>query len=244
MKPTLSPLQIEHIRQAVQKDTLMMKVMADLLRIHERFMAKVEELDKIVKKPGPKGERGSPGPRGIPGPEAVVDLSGYATRAEVSKKFLTKDIFPELVVKLIENYLSLNPAESLTENDIIKLVEKTQKQFDPEQWAEKLAREFESLPYEKKLDYHTGLKNQPHIPKGAGRSVGGGGGGTVEFFVISGAVNGSNTAFTLPKPFNNPVICYNGQVLDPAAHYSISGTALTLNTAPTAGTLFGFGQPA
>jgi hypothetical protein len=74
--------------------------------------------------------------------------------------------------------------------------------------------------------------------------LGGGGGGSIEFFTITGTVNSVNTAFTLPRPYTNPVICFNGQTLDPAAHYTISGTSLTLLTAPNAGTLFGFGQPA
>lgn len=72
----------------------------------------------------------------------------------------------------------------------------------------------------------------------------GGGGGTIEFFTITGAVNGSNTSFTLPRVYANPIICYNGQTLRPTNHYTISGIALTLLTAPKSGTLFGFGQPA
>lgn len=76
--------------------------------------------------------------------------------------------------------------------------------------------------------------------------LGGGGGGTSEFFTVSGTVDGSNTAFTLSKPMTSIVLCLNGQVLRPTTHYTHTpgSASVTMVIAPkTGGTLFGFGQP-
>lgn len=58
--------------------------------------------------------------------------------------------------------------------------------------------------------------------------------------IVSGSINGSNTAYTIAfTPQGGIVLAYNGQILTPGAgnDYTISGTAITMLFAPVAGVL-------
>jgi hypothetical protein len=126
------------------------------------------------------------------------------------------------------DYFDGEQGSSDTPDEVVEKINKAKKKIKPKQ-VEGLTNLIKSID---------DLTNFP-----VGKDSGGGGGRNIEFFVITGTINGVNKIFTLPKQFFNPVICYNGQVLDPIAHYSILSETLTLTIAPTAGTLFGFGQP-
>jgi len=168
-------------------------------------------------------------------PEKAKDGKDYVL-TEGDKKEISKKIKVPIVERVIEKTEVIKEQPIVT-NEIKEVAVKD----TPQEVKGKLKQ----LPIKEPwfaVQHILGIDDR--IRNVGGKKLGGGGGGSVEFFSISGTVNGSNTTFTLPRKYTNPVICYNGQVLDPDQHYSISGTTLELTTAPTSGTLFGFGQPA
>ena len=65
---------------------------------------------------------------------------------------------------------------------------------------------------------------------------GGEGGGSLTIKVVSGAINGSNTAFTIPDGFTGKSwIRLATTVLLEDVDYTVSGTDITFNSAPPAG---------
>ena len=57
--------------------------------------------------------------------------------------------------------------------------------------------------------------------------------GSLSVQTVSGALNGSNTAFTIPNSFTGKsIIALNGMILAQDAHYTVSGTDITYLSAP------------
>lgn len=182
-------------------------------------------------------ERARPGNEGKT-PQLGVDFS-VPTKEEIAEALKKDNSFTEKL-KGKDGKDAEDITFKVTKNEM-----KTPVQISKEETPESIKQKLMSLAVSDKWFDALHIKGLKAVVDSLqGMRLGSGGGGSVEFFTISGDVNDSNTSFTLPREYTNPVICYNGQVLDPESHYSISGTTLTLTTAPSSGTLFGFGQPA
>lgn len=68
------------------------------------------------------------------------------------------------------------------------------------------------------------------------QDLGNGGGGSTPFSLVpAGAINGSNTIFTLPITPALLFLMLNGNVLTPGLGYTISGNTITMASPPQAG---------
>jgi len=153
-----------------------------------------DQVEKLTKRIA-KGDRGEPGGKPVAGADFPIPQDGVSPDIdEVVERVLAlipkpkpnkdgKSLSLASVRKLAEDSIRLWFLEhpQATKDELIKFASENQKDFEPDVWAEKLARAIEAQPYEKKLDYYTGLKNQPRIPKEqAGRITKGGGGHTIQ----------------------------------------------------------------
>ncbi len=77
--------------------------------------------------------------------------------------------------------------------------------------------------------------------QGVGK-LGGGQGAPWTFESLSGAVDNSNTTFTLSQDFTNAVIFLNGQLLRLTDDYTRSGTTITTTFTPTSGSMYAWCQ--
>ncbi len=136
-RPIKSPFAIKELEAAMSRDKLMMRIMADLLKIHNKFVQKVEDLDDIIKKKvGPKGERGEPGKsiqgeqgiNGRQGPKGETPIKGvdYFTASEI--KEIVSSVFS--MVKVENGYTPKKGKDYFTESEkkefitsITKLIE-------------------------------------------------------------------------------------------------------------------------
>ncbi len=64
---------------------------------------------------------------------------------------------------------------------------------------------------------------------------------STEDSTITGAIDGSNSTFTLDREVQNPHVVLRGKSLTKTIDFTISGAVITLNTAPRAGPLTVFG---
>jgi len=73
---------------------------------------------------------------------------------------------------------------------------------------------------------------------------GGGFAGPFRTLTVTGAVNGTNDAFTIDKDYAFIMLYWNGQFQQPTTHYTRAGRTCTFTAGniPTAGTIHGVGQ--
>lgn len=174
--------------------------------------------------------------KGVDGKDADETLIVSKILEQIPKpKDGTDAVLPDIHRMINENismYFLQNPIKEISEESLeSRLLEKLSTQFDPKIWAEAIARAMEELPYPKKLDYDTGLKNKPGISTSGKRPMlrGGSGTGTSNTFVENEVVAGSGTAFTLAAtPVSGSVKLYaNGQRLFLTTDYTIIAAAIT-----------------
>lgn len=177
-------------------------------------------------KPGPRGLRGRRGPRGLAGKPGNNGRTPIAGLDFPTYKEIEKDV--ERVVK--SKALKIKDLKPL----ILKLVDKSLKKAVKDIDANEIARMIEALPLAKKLDYHSGLKNQPDLSdkeKGKlkkGGGMGGGGGWTI--LTPTGTVDSTNTIFTVTSP--PAYIVADGIAYFEGAGYTRSGLTITMTSPP------------
>jgi hypothetical protein len=172
------------------------------------------------------------GPKG----DSVRGDDGKSVKVEDIKKMVIKYAkpgktpVPELdypserqVKKMVEKMI----AEKMPK-DHTKMVKEVMKKLPT---AEKMAREMESLPQNKKLDYEKGLKNTPNnsTQYGSGLVRSGGGMGNWEHQVFN--TSSATTSITLSRNVaaggSAILVRYQGQLLAHGVQYTISGKVIT-----------------
>lgn len=160
---------------------------------------------------------------------------------------------PKELQKIVSNeilaFFLRNPKKELSEEDVTKIAKGFQFMFDPNQYAEVIARAFEKLPYEKKLDYDTGLKNKPGVPVYKSKKSLTRGSSTTGFVVkvydISPLLDGVTKTFTIPS--NNRVISVHASsspysAFRPTVDFTYTNSSITFTSEIEATTVLSSGQ--
>lgn len=268
-----SPLKIQ-----MTKEMLSLKMMADLVRIHNEFVRKVDEYNKLVdEKVGPKGDDG------------ITPIKGqdYFTEEEIEEIVETvysKIVIPEVkdgndgktptedeLIALIKPLIPPQQTlQSLSKDDVSKIVKSLIPKVDYDLIAEKaaskvkpiivekeeededLAEEFLALLNEGKIALTTkhisGLEEQFRIlANQIGRKGGGGGGGgsTVKVYDISSQLNGILKTFTIPR--NSRILAIHSyshpySAFVPNTDFTSTVTSITFGDSIDAATQLATGQ--
>jgi len=172
-------------------------------------------------------------PPPIPGKTPIKGID-YFTSKEIN------DIELNVVDKAVPEVLSLIPPQKIVDltplqNEIKRVEAKIKEVVLPT--YEEIARGIEGLELAKKLDYHSGLKNQPRQVSRASKTtkVGGGGLGNVqhERFTINAGTTTITTAYSIADA-GNAIFksAYQGGVLDKDVHFTVGSDyrTITFNT--------------
>lgn len=260
-----SPLKIQ-----MTKEMLSLKMMADLVRIHNEFVRKVDEYNKLVD-------------------EKVWPIKGqdYFTEEEIeeivetvySKIILPKPIkgddgktpTEEELIALIKPLIPPQQTlQSLSKEDVSKIVKSLIPKVDYDLIAEKaaskvkpiivekeeedkdLAEEFMSLLNDSKIQITTkhiiGLEEQLRVLSnqiGRQRGGGGGGGSTVKVYDISSQLNGVLKTFTIPR--NSRILAIHSyshpySAFVPNTDFTSTVTSITFGDSIDAATQLATGQ--
>lgn len=253
-KPILSPIQ--NLQREQNEKLLMLKIMSDLMAVHNTFLDKYDELKVLVQAPLKKGDKGDRGPAGI-----NAHMKGDRGNDGHSP---TKEELLSLIVPLIPEVKDKKII--LSEEHIDKIADRASKkvklpkvnEIDPLSIIDQIMK----LPEGKRLStrHIDGLEQTMHafrtqLNKGylhgggissllAGTGIvitknsdgsytiaatGGTGGVNVETPV--GIVNGVNTIFTfinIPKA----IVVDQGRTMIQNQGWSLAGLAATLDLAP------------
>ncbi len=155
----LSPLQLKAFKENLKEKLDVAKGVAELIAVHEKFIAKVGELDQLInKKIGPKGEVGPEGPKGRDGKDGKDGKNGESPDVESIIKFVQSRInIPESGKHGKDGITPKKGVHYFTEEDqihiakraagLIKLPSKEEVTIDPM----KIIEAIEKLPAGKRL---------------------------------------------------------------------------------------------
>jgi hypothetical protein len=108
------------IVEKLKHDTAVIKLAQDLIAVHEKFIAKMEEIDNLInKKIGPKGEKGEKGDRGESGKDGKNGENGSDGYVPTREELLS------LITPLIPEVQSQKLI--ITDEHIAKITEKVSK---------------------------------------------------------------------------------------------------------------------
>lgn len=233
-----------------QMDQFMAEIKAKLtdieVEIGSRMMGilteKTQELDSILRKASFLIESlrkiDFTGPKGRDADE--VKIITEVIKQIPKPKDGVSPVLPNLQEMVDNEITKLKMGLQIPKQEVTKIIREIERKFEPKDWAEQLAREFEKLPYAKKLDYITGLKNKPTLEdRVVGSKIkehgGGSDGGLIEE-IPTGAVGTGNKVFTFTK--TPKLICVDGGRLmkptssDGTVNFTVSGFIATLKIGP------------
>ena len=189
----------------------------------------LERVVEVEKQPGPKGDK----------PVAGVD---YPIPENGKNYILTEtdkqEIANKIAVPIVEKIVVEKRTEVVKEQPIItNLVTNEVKEVAIAETAEVIANKLNTLEEAVERKVIKGLEKEllylsKRVSEIARRRGGGGGVGNIQNETFTG--DGVTTSFTLsetPKT-NSLLVFYNGEILKPTTHYTISGKKLSLTATP------------
>lgn len=257
MRPIRSSMQMNALQREMAKEKLALRMMADLLKIHNDFSKKVDQLDEIIKKKvGPKGDKSDiPGPPGEPGKDGEVTqehidhiVNIVKSRIKIPEPKPAKDgVFTEehvqKVVRIVTAQIKLSTSKQ--EVDPVDILNKILKLPKGKGLSMKHIDGLEqTLNAVKKQTEHGYLHGGgvPSLSAGSGiqlvnKSDGGftiistGGIGTIYTETPGGLINGTNKVYTTAHTITTILsFSINGEFIHPS-DYSFTGTTITFVTA-------------
>lgn len=240
------------IIEKLKADAAIIKLAQELVTVHEKFIAKLDEINfTINKKVGPKGDRGIQGPKGEKGEKGE---DGYSPSIQdITNQVLSKIELPKNGKDGKDGFVPIKGIDYLTENDIAFLKQEVLKSLPVQkQNDEDFLHLFTKKGKKLSIKHIDGLEQTISAfsnQLGRGYLHGGGdtvkagtnitltsnsdgtktitaGGGTVE--TPTGTIDNSNVTFTvttIPK-----WIVVNGAQYFEGAGYSRVGLTLTLES--------------
>lgn len=258
--PLLSIIQLDEKQKELIKQKLMIKMMADLQAIHSKFLRKIDQLDTLInKKVGPKGDpgdKGLPGEPGAAGPgytPDMIDLIIDAVHARIKvpegkpgKDGIFSNEHIDKVARLVRAQITIDSKDNKeVEVDPLAFLDLLMKKTGGKGIPMKLIDGLEQTLSARHNQLDHGYLHGAGITAlmaGSGIQlvkdnngnytiIATGGLGTIYTETPTGAIDGSNKAYTTAHTINTVLSFYiNGEFIHPS-QYSVSGDTITFVTA-------------